>query len=201
MKRLLTGGLVACATALSLIVSPTPVKAQDPFLGEVRIFANTYCPRGWSQLDGQLLPISSWSALFSLMGTTYGGDGRTTFALPDLRSRYPLHLGTGPGLSPHNLGAKFGTESVSITSPAQLPAHNHPLLGTVATATKRGPRNDILATPSLDGLKIYGEGQATETMEPSSIGNTGSGQPIPHAPPSLTLRFCIAMQGIYPPRN
>ena len=118
---------LSATVALSTLSAGTQAQAFEPFLGEVRTFGFNFCPRGWAAADGQLLPISQYSALFALFGTIYGGDGRTTFALPDLRGRFVMHQGTGPGLSPRTIGEKRGVETVTLTTP-QIPSHAHDVL-------------------------------------------------------------------------
>jgi microcystin-dependent protein len=174
---------------------------SEPFLGEIRIVGFTFAPRGWADCNGQLLPIAQNSALFSLLGTTYGGDGRTTFALPDLRSRFPMHTGTGIGLSPRTLGARAGVENYTLTQ-NQMPSHTH--TGTVQASTDEGDRTDPAgAYPARpeDPVQPYG-GSAGGTMAAGGVqvGNTGGGQPVDNMPPFLVLRFVIALQGLFPSR-
>jgi microcystin-dependent protein len=158
--------------------------AQDPFIGEIRLFGYTYCPRGWIEADGQLLPISQNEALFSLYGTTYGGDGRTNFALPDLRGRAPIHVGQGPGLSSYPLGQSGGAETVTL-SVEQMPAHEH-------TFTELTNANGT--TPGL-AVRSGGGEQATATSQ------TGGSQAHENRSPYQVMRYCIALAGIYPSRN
>lgn len=169
---------------------------MEPFIGQIMMFGGNFAPRSWALCDGQLLSISQNSALFSILGTTYGGDGVTTFGLPDLRGRAPMHMGTGPGLSPRNLGSRVGEEQVTL-SVNQIPSHNH----TVACATARGsspdPANNMLAGDP-DNPYI---GSGTDTMNAAMIRDTGGGQSHDNMQPSLTINFVIALQGIYPSRN
>ncbi len=172
---------------------------SEPFLGEIRVFPYNFAPRGWANCDGQLLSISQYSALFSLLGTTYGGDGRTTFALPDLRGRFMTHEGTGPGLSPYRLGQKGGAESVTLTI-AQMPSHNHTMHGETTIADSKNPTNKMLAgTPS----DTYATQQPADdvTMAAESIGSAGGGQSFGIISPYLALRICIALMGVFPSRN
>ncbi|MCO6457619.1 MAG: phage tail protein [Pirellulaceae bacterium] len=169
---------------------------SDPYVGEIRLFAGNYAPRGWAFCDGQLLAIASNDALFSLLGTTYGGDGRTTFALPDLRGRVPLHQGAGPGRSPRTLGAKGGQESVALNA-AQMPAHSHPLLGT-ADADNTSPQDRTLAEAGED---IYARGDANTPLSPQAILNTGGSQPHANMQPFLGIYYIIALEGVYPSRS
>ena len=157
------------------------------------MFAGNFAPRQWAFCDGQLLPISSNSALFSILGTTYGGDGRTTFALPDLRGRVPIHQGHGPGLSDYRLGQKSGAENVTLTV-AQLPSHNHSVGGSESGATK-GPENAVPGTPGAYSPS------ADVQMAASMIGNTGGNQGHPNLQPYTVVNFIIAVQGIFPSRG
>ena len=185
---------------VSTLACPQPARAAaDPFIGELMLFGGNFCPRGWADANGQLLPISVNTALFSLLGTLYGGDGRTTFALPDLRGRVPLHEGQGPGLSDYVQGQTGGSESVSLTVP-QLPSHRHPAMGSNALASQFGPGGNVLA--SKDRIASYRPGDdPLVPMAPGAIGDTGGGQAHENRPPFLTLRWCIALQGIFPSRN
>jgi microcystin-dependent protein len=168
---------------------------SDPFLGEIQAFGFNFAPRGWAQCDGQLLPINQNSALFSLLGTTYGGDGRTTFALPDLRGRTALHEGQGPGLSPRQLGQRSGQETTSL-SVQNLPPHGHAIRAKEEGNTE-DPTGHYVAG---DGTNAFGTG-ADITMAADSVGNTGGGLPHDNMQPYLTINFCIALQGIYPSRS
>lgn len=161
------------------------------------MFAGNFAPRGWAFCDGQLLAVSQNDALFSLLGTIYGGDGRTTFGLPDLRGRVPIHAGSGPGLSPRRLGAKAGTEKVTLTT-NQLPSHTHALHVNTAAANVRSPQNALLAqTTTL----LYNEQLAPTTMSPQAITNTGGSQSHTNLQPFLCIHFIIALFGIYPSRS
>src|SRR5262249_51194043 len=156
------------------------------------IFAGNFAPRGHAFCNGQLLPISQNTALFSLVGTTYGGDGKSTFALPDLRGRTPMHPGQGPGLSSRILGEKEGTESETLL-PTQMPGHTHALRGTT-TATTAIPGNALLGQPSA---ATYGPATNPVPMAPQAIGSIGGGQPHDNRQPYLPLTFIIALQGIF----
>lgn len=168
---------------------------SEPFLGEIRMFAGNFPPRGWAKCDGQLMAISQNDALFALLGTTYGGDGTTTFALPDLRSRIPLHQGTGPGLSNYVLGQAAGTETVTLTS-TQIPQHTH--LMNAANATTNSPANAAFGS---NGLAIYKVPPAGATMAANIIQNAGGNQPHENEMPFLVLTFIIALEGIFPSQN
>jgi microcystin-dependent protein len=169
---------------------------MEPFIGQIMMFAGNFAPRGWATCDGQLLAISSNSALFSLLGTTYGGDGRTTFGLPDLRGRVPMHAGSGPGLSPRRLGEKGGAETVTLTV-AQLPSHNHGVTASAPPADARIPTGKRPA--STEGAS-YGAGQAA-AMAADMVTPTGGSQAHDNMPPFGCINYVIALQGVYPSRN
>ena len=190
--------LVLCHGYLNLQpLIPIIFSMSEPFLGQIQMFPFTFAPRAWSDCNGQLLPISQNSALFSLLGTTYGGDGWTTFALPDLRSRVPIHTGNGPGLSSRNLGSKSGAENHTLTV-AEIPPHSHGPSVTADVGNQTSPVGASLATAN-DGESNYSNSQNTTTGRATS--NTGGGQAHNNMPPFLTIRFCIALQGIYPSRS
>lgn len=168
----------------------------DPFLGEIRMMGFNFPPQGWAKCDGATLNITQNQALYSLLGTRYGGDGRTTFCLPDLRGRVPLHRGNG-----YTIGQKGGMEQVTLTADT-IPAHNHTALGTTAAGDAFKPANTrSLATSSDSGDPIYGSALALAPMNAKVIAATGGGQPHNNMQPSLTINFCIATVGIYPPRS
>ncbi len=175
---------------------------SEPFLGEIRIVGFTFPPRNWADCNGQLLPIAQNTALFSLLGTTYGGDGRTTFALPDLRGRLPMHLGQGAGLSNRNQGQRSGAENHAL-SVANMPSHSHQ--GTVVTSNDEGDRSDpsgAFPARAEEPLQPYA-GTTGATMGANSVQtyDTGSGTAFEDMPPFLVLRFVIALAGIFPSRN
>ncbi|PPK94297.1 MULTISPECIES: phage tail protein [Nonlabens] len=174
------------------------VSAQDDFIGEVKMFAGNFAPRGWALCQGQLLPIAQNSALFSIIGTTYGGDGRTTFGLPDLRGRVPEGVGTGPGLSPVQWGQRSGAETVTLTT-ANLPSHNHAVNGVSEVGTTNVPSG---AYPANSGVfdNEYGTGTSTP-MHAGMIGYTGGGQSVSIKQPSLGMHYIICLQGIFPSRS
>ena len=173
---------------------------SEPFVGEIRMFAGNFAPRGWALADGQLLAISGNDALFSLYGTIYGGDGRTTFALPDLRGRIPIHAGTGPGLSPRALGSKSGAEKASVSN-AQLPSHTHAWAATATAATSSNPSGAGLANPAnTDVLQDDTTGNLV-AMAGNMITNTGGSQQHDNVQPFLCINFIVALVGIYPSRN
>lgn len=174
---------------------------SNQYLAEIRIFAGNFAPYGWALCNGQVLPIAQNTALFSLIGTYYGGDGITTFALPNLQSRLPIHQGQGNGLSPYTIGQNGGTEIVTLTS-QQLPQHNH---GVNASS---GPGTQVLATGNYwaeDGAsrggKVYASATDNTLMNAGALGQTGGNQPHTNIQPCLALTFIIALQGIYPARN
>ena len=194
------GALTFGAMLSVAVTAPLPAHAgNDPFVGELMLVGFNFCPRSWTEADGQLLQISSNTALFSLYGTIFGGDGRTTFALPDLRGRAPIHFGNGPGLSPYNMGQKGGTEGFILTG-NQMPSHNHNVKGVGAVADKFGPNSDFLAVPNPLSA-IYHDGPPDKTMDPAMITNTGGGQQVVKRSPFLTMRWCVALDGVYPSRN
>lgn len=164
-----------------------------PFIGQIQSFGFNFAPRGWAMCNGQLLSISQNTALFALLGTTYGGNGQTTFALPDLRSRFPTHMGQGPGLSSKDLGEASGSETVTLTT-QQIPAHAHGVNATGTFETK----NPAGKVPSPKGA--YGS-PADTPMDPAMVQPTGGSQPHDNMPPYLTINWCIALQGIFPSRN
>lgn len=168
---------------------------MDPILGSIQLFAFDWAPQGWLRCDGTLLPITQYTALFSLLGTTYGGDGQTNFALPDLRGRAPIHDGQGPGLSNWAIGQSGGAETATLTT-ANLPAHNHGVQAT-ATAASKNPSGNVPAYTA--GASSYGSPDGT-TMAATMTTNTGSSAPVSITPPVLAMNYCIAVQGIYPSR-
>lgn len=172
----------------------------DPFVAEIRIFAFNFAPRGWAFCDGQLLPLSQNTALFSLLGTTYGGDGKSTFALPDLQGSAAMHPGQGPGLSLRDLGEIGGSETVSLLQ-SEMPSHTHALNAQNAPGDTSSPggaaySRALGATPYQPPA-----GQPQVAMAPEAIGVTGGSQPHNNLQPYLTLNFNIALQGVFPPRT
>ncbi len=173
---------------------------SDPFIGEILMGGFKDAPAGFALCDGQILPISQNSSLFSILGNTYGGDGRTTFGLPELRGRVPVHEGTGPGLPTKALGQKDGAETVAL-GPNDLPAHTHTLRATDADATTNTLGGNVLAKPTL-GHSAYKLNPGTRVgMNPAAVESTGSGQLHENMQPTLTINFFIALQGIFPSRN
>ncbi len=180
---------------------------MEPTIGEIRMFAGNFAPRSWATCDGQLLAISQNQALFSILGTTYGGDGRTTFALPDLRGRIPVSAGSGPGLSNVSLGQRSGYPTVTLTSQS-LPPHNHPLLASNAAGTTSSPVGNVPASAQTiverggveKPVNTYGA-SVDSTMGSVAIGNTGGNQQVSIQNPSLGLNYIICLFGIFPSRN
>lgn len=174
---------------------------SEPFIAEVRIFAGNFAPRSWAFCDGQLLPVAQNTALFSLIGSTYGGDGRTTTGLPDLQGRAPMHPGRGPELTSRRLGQKLGTETVTL-SELQIPSHSHTLRVHAGGSIPVGPS----VTASLANSRTINAWQTNTTanlvtMAPETLSNTGGGQSHTNVQPYLTLNFIIALQGLYPSRS
>ncbi len=169
---------------------------MEPFIGEIRMFAANFAPRGWALCNGQIMNIIDNQPLFSLIGTTYGGDGRNTFALPDLRGRSPMHAGTGPGLSDRLIGHSGGYETVTLSN-SQIPEHTHRVKCSNQPANNSSPIGKVPA----QGQEIYADPQANDYMHTDMLTNTGGSQPHPNMHPFLAVNFIIALEGIYPPRS
>jgi microcystin-dependent protein len=171
----------------------------DPFVAEIRIFPFNFAPKGWAWCDGQLLPLSQNTALFSLLGTTYGGNGKSNFALPDLQGRAPMHPGQGPGLSLHDLGETGGSETVSLLE-SEIPSHSHGYQISGQVALANSPPGQFFGVGA--GINLYAT-QATNLtqMNDSSLTPAGGDQPHNNMQPYLTFYFCIALQGVFPPRT
>lgn len=172
---------------------------STPFLGEMRQFGFGFAPKGWAMCNGQLMSIQQNSALFALLGTFYGGNGTTTFGLPDLRSRTPIHFGQGLGLSPYTIGQIGGTEIETLLS-TQIPQHNHLINCSNATSTQASPQNNFPAVES-SGTGLNYQDSASGTMYPAVLSLTGSTLPHTNVQPYLTVNYCIALIGIFPSRN
>jgi microcystin-dependent protein len=172
---------------------------SDPFVGEIRIFSGNFAPYGWAKCNGQLLPISQNTALFSLLGTYYGGDGKSTFALPNLVHRAPVHQGQGPGLSNRLLGESGGSPSISLL-PAEMPAHSHAPQATSSVASTITANNGMLAK-TISPVPPYHDPSNLQPMGPSAIGVAGGGQPHNNLQPYLELTYIIALFGVFPARS
>lgn len=166
---------------------------SEPFLGEIRIMGFTFAPRGWALCDGQILPINQNQSLYSLLGTTYGGDGRTTFALPDLRGRAPIFTGNG-----HSLGQRSGEETHTLMA-NEMPAHTHAMQASPTAADTPLPAGNMLAT--VAAADIYNPANNLQAMSGASVTHVGGSQAHENMQPFLTLNFCIALQGLFPSRN
>jgi microcystin-dependent protein len=179
----------------------------SPFVAEIRIFPFNFAPTGWATCDGQLLPISQNTALFSLLGTTYGGDGKSNFALPNFEGAAPMFYGQGPGLSLYDIGESGGADSVTLID-SQMPSHSHSLAATTAAGTAADPSGNLFANGDWnDGQGNSGAVQYYTATAPGvnlaagAVGPTGGGLPHNNLMPYLTLTFCIALQGVYPQRS
>jgi microcystin-dependent protein len=220
MKLLNSVRTLTCSVALLAGMGVSqPVFASEPFLGQIQMVGFNFAPRGWATCDGQLLPISQNTALFSLLGTTYGGDGRTTFALPDLRGRVAVHPGHGPGLSSYSWGQKGGVESVTLSA-SQMPSHTHTATTTVSSisATLHGtngsgdsatPEASSIASKSRTNIyssdapdvDLHADSISVEATVDTTLANTGGSQSHENRMPYLAVYHVIAMVGVYPSRN
>lgn len=172
----------------------------DPFVAEIRIFPFNFAPKGWAFCNGQLLPISQNTALFSLLGTTYGGDGKSTFALPNMQGNVPMHPGQGPGLSPHDLGEIGGSETVTLLE-SEIPAHNHSVLAQTSGRNLRAPSSSTSLARSGRGPAYQSNtGTNLVPMAAQTVSPAGGSSPHNNMQPYLTLNFCIALQGVFPSR-
>lgn len=173
---------------------------MDPFVAEIRIFPFNFAPKGWAFCNGQLLPISQNTALFSLLGTTYGGDGKSNFALPDLQGNAAMHPGQGPGLSLHDLGETGGSETVTLLE-SEIPAHTHQLMGHAGDPADLNAPAPDRALARSNGGSAYGPPASLVAMSGNTLSPTGGSMPHNNLQPYLSLNFCIALQGVYPPRS
>lgn len=171
---------------------------SSPFVAEIRIVGFNFAPRGWAFCNGQLLPISQNTALFSLLGTFYGGNGQSTFALPDFQGRAAVHQGQGPGLSQYFIGESGGSETVSLLQ-SEIPSHNHNLMASDNVAERNNPAANYYSVP--DSGFVHASAANLTPMSPNSLAPAGGDQPHNNMPPYLVLNFIIAMQGVFPPRN
>ena len=210
MKNILKKAAITSICAASLGLSTPALSNPDPFIGQMSAFGFNFAPRGWAHCNGQLLAISQNTALFSLLGTTYGGDGRTTFGLPDLRGRAPIHMGTGPGLSPVRIGQRGGSETVTLGL-ANLPSHSHTAVSTTtvhghnAAGDSTSPKDNTWSVKSR--TNIYSSSapdvdmQAGTVTVATTVGHTGGGQSIQTRDPFLAVNWSIALVGVFPSRN
>jgi microcystin-dependent protein len=171
---------------------------MDPFVAEIRIFPFNFAPKGWAFCDGQILPLSQNTALFSLLGTTYGGDGKSNFALPNMQGNAPMHPGQGPGLSLHDLGETGGSETVTLLE-SEIPSHSHLIAASQSDGTDQSPANELYAAGV--GIGQYAAPGSLTPLSDNAIAPAGGDQPHNNLQPYLTLNFCIALQGVYPPRT
>lgn len=173
----------------------------DPFVAEIRIFPFNFAPKGWAWCNGQLMPLSQNTALFSLLGTTYGGNGKSNFALPDLQGRAPMHPGQGPGLSLHDLGETGGSETVALLE-SEIPAHTHQLRADTADpADVQAPQPAVGLARSFGGNAYLSPAASPTPMASNALVPAGGDQPHNNMQPYLTFYFCIALQGVFPPRT
>lgn len=170
----------------------------DPFVAEIRIFPFNFAPKGWAWCDGQLLPLSQNTALFSLLGTTYGGNGKSNFALPDLQGRAPMHPGQGLGLSLHDLGETGGSETVTLLE-SEIPAHSHAISASASDGTNNSPTGEKLAAGV--GIGQYAAPGPLTALSANALTPAGGDAPHNNMQPYLTFYFCIALQGVFPPRG
>lgn len=173
---------------------------SEPFIAQIIMFAGNFAPRGWAFCDGQLLPVAQNASLFSILGITYGGDGRTTFGLPDLRGRAALHPGTGPGLSTLRLGEIGGTENNTLAI-ANMPSHTHAPNAVAGAANQQSPASNLSASEAAGVTATYSDAATDTTMNANAIGNTGGGQAVNNRPPYLGVNFIIALVGVFPSRD
>ena len=182
----------------AVLFAPATAHAQEPILGQLMIFGGNFCPRGWANADGQLMPISQYQALFSVFGTMYGGDGRQTFALPDLRGRVPLHVGQGPGLANRRQGEKGGAERHTLNV-QEMPGHSHTMLASPDRPNQKVPNNNLLGSPKKGSHFTNSPNLAP--MNSKSVGMTGGGRAHNIMQPFQAIRYCVALTGVYPSRN
>lgn len=194
-----TGGALAGSGLLALPRrSQAATAGYEPFVGELALFGFNFAPMGWAQCNGQLLAIAQNTALFSLIGTYYGGNGTTTFGLPDLRGRFPTHMGQGAGLGNRTLGERSGAEYVTLL-PTEMPSHSHAVMALAGNGTSDVPTG-MYPARDPSGSPAYGA-SANTTLASATIQAAGGGQPHDNMPPYLVLNWCIALQGIFPPRS
>jgi len=198
MKKLISTTLALLITTGSSSLALATTDALSPLLGEIKWVGFNFAPRGWATCDGQLLPINQNQALFSLLGTTYGGDGRTSFALPDMRGRLMVHEGTGAGLTPKALGQKSGTEQHTLTA-AELPSHSHTIKATSNTGNSTLPDSAVMASQRRS--KYFSDQPPSVVMDPTTISPTGASQSHENMAPTNTLTCIISLTGLFPSRS
>jgi microcystin-dependent protein len=201
MKVTMQAGALALAVTALVSGRAEAQTTNECMIGEVRMFAGNFAPRSWALANGQILSIAQNTALFSILGTMYGGNGQTTFGLPDLRSRFPIGAGQGPGLSTRSEGEVGGEETVTLLQ-SEMPAHTHALQASSAAGTHIRPQTRVLAkVDPVTGNNIYNAGPPDSAMAAESIGLTGGSQPHDNMPPYMGINFIICIEGIYPSRN
>jgi microcystin-dependent protein len=205
LKKTIYSALPALALAVACMAVPDRAQAAaNPYIGEIAAMGIVnFCPRGWASAEGQLLPINQNQSLFSLLGTTYGGDGRTTFGLPDLRGRDPIGVGSGLGLDPRSWGQKGGREQTNLST-AQLASHNHAVNANNLDGSWPGPGDKLLAAAPPGGTgseTIYSDQMSNVQMSSQMIAPTGSSAAVDVLDPTLVIRYCIALVGVYPSRQ
>lgn len=171
----------------------------EPFVGEIRMFGGNFAPAGWAFCQGQLMAIAENDTLFTLIGTTYGGDGQSTFGIPDLQGRAPMHAGQGPGISQtYQLGEKAGVETVTLTT-NQLPIHNHSFLASISAPSSTDPTNQVIAQSSQ--IHMFTEDVTNKQMNPNALTQVGGSQPHENIQPYLCISFIISLFGVFPTQN
>jgi microcystin-dependent protein len=198
-KTSIARGMFAAFVASSAMASTPASAGVEPFIGELMLTPYNFCPRGFAMANGQIMSIQQNAALFSLLGTSFGGNGVTNFALPNLQGRAPIHNGQGPGLSNYVLGQVGGSESSTLTI-NQMPAHNHRVQASNQLGTFGGPQDRYLGASQTDGNKIYYEGTPNRQMAASMLTIAGGNQPFSILNPYLAMNWCIALNGLYPSR-
>lgn len=198
--RTLTKQLCRVLAACGFAAAAMPVQAQDCMMASMSLFAGNFAPRNWMFANGQILSIAQNTALFSLLGTTYGGNGQTTFALPDLRGRVPIGPGQGPGLTNRELGEQGGAEYRTLSA-LQMPIHNHALNASTATATSSSPSPGGKTLAAIQGAGAYATVAPNTALSGASVGTAGGSQPFDNMPPYTGINYIICAQGIYPSRD